>query len=123
MFEISIKASFCGAHRLIGYNGQCAHLHGHNWEVEIFLGAAKPDRLGMLIDFKLLKKILHDALAGIDHRYLNELPIFRKINPTSENIARYLFHQIAPQIKSSHCRLERVRVSETANTAAYYRRR
>lgn len=123
MFEISIKACFCGAHRLIGYQGQCANLHGHNWEVEIFLGASGTNRLGMLIDFKLLKELLHDVLAGMDHKDLNGLPMFKKDNPTSENIARYIFCQIAPKVKLAKCRLERVRVSETAGTAAYYSRR
>lgn len=123
MFEISIKSHFCGAHRLNGYDGLCANLHGHNWEVEIFLRGARTNRLGMLVDFKDVKEILHEVLAKIDHQNLNALPFFKKVNPTAENIAKFIFDELFPKFNSSHYRLTRVRVSETPGTAAYYRRR
>jgi 6-pyruvoyltetrahydropterin/6-carboxytetrahydropterin synthase len=123
MFEISIKSQFCGAHSLPGYKGPCANQHGHNWEVEIFLGGARTNRLGMLVDFKDVKEILRDVLVKIDHRNLNQLPFFKKTNPTAENIAKFIFDELVPKLNSSNYRLRRVRVSETAGTAAYYSRR
>ncbi|MDD5679603.1 MAG: 6-carboxytetrahydropterin synthase QueD [Kiritimatiellae bacterium] len=120
MFEISIKSHFCGAHRLAGYQGPCVNLHGHNWEVAIFLRGAKPNRLGMLVDFKEVKEALQGVLGRFDHRNLNDLPIFKKTNPTAENIARLIFNELAPDLKSSKYCLHRVRVSESAGTSACY---
>jgi len=123
MLEISIKGHFCGAHRLIGYKGKCANPHGHNWEVEVFLRGAKTNHLGMLVDFKEVKKALQVVLEKLDHQDLNALPVFKKKNPTAENIAKFIFNKIASEFNSPGCRLGRVRVSETPGTAAYYSRR
>lgn len=123
MFEISIKSHFCGAHSLTGYKGLCANLHGHNWEVEVFLRGAKLNHLGMLVDFKDVKKTLQAVLEKLDHQHLNTLPIFRKINPTAENIAKFIFDDLEPEFHSLNCRLDRVRISETPGTAAYYGRK
>ena len=130
MFEISIKSHFCGAHKLNGYIGPCANLHGHNWEVEIFLRGTKTNSLGMLVDFKNVKEILNGVLAKIDHQNLNAFPIFKKTNPTAENIAKFIFEELAPKFNSNPpqrgrssragCRLDRVRISETPGTAAWY---
>lgn len=122
MFEISIKSHFCGAHFLKGYKGKCANLHGHNWEVEIFLRGTKTNRLGMLVDFKEAKETLRAVLEKLDHQNLNVLPFFKKVNPTAENIAKFIFNELLPKFNFSNCRLHRVRVSETAGTAAFYGR-
>lgn len=120
MFEISIKSHFCGAHRLKGYQGKCARLHGHNWEVEIFLRGNKTNRLGLLVDFKTLKELLGEVLEGLDHRNLNQLPAFKKENPTAENIARFIFNKLSPKIRRAAGRLHCVRASETPGAAAGY---
>lgn len=120
MFEISIKSHFCGAHSLKGYEGKCANLHGHNWEVEIFLRGSRTNRLGMLVDFKHAKKLLQDVLSKIDHHNLNRLPPFKKENPSAENIAKYVFGELSRKIKFPNCRLQRVRVSETPSNAAFF---
>jgi len=134
MFEISIKSYFCGAHSLTGYKGLCANLHGHNWEVEIFLRGDKTNHLGMLVDFKHVKEALHVILKKLDHQNLNALPIFRKTNPTAENIAKFIFDKLSPifnypnppqrgrSLRAGY-RLDRVRVSESAGTSAYYGRK
>ena len=119
MFEISIKSHFCGAHSLNGYKGLCANLHGHNWEVEVFLRGATLDHLGMLVDFKDVKKTLQAVLEKLDHHHLNTLPIFRKTNPTAENIAKFIFNELSRKIVN-HVRLHRVRVSESPGSAATY---
>jgi len=123
MYEVSIKSHFCGAHCLAGYKGPCVNLHGHNWEVEVFLRGARTNRLGMLVDFKCVKETLQVVLKKLDHRDLNSLPVFKKNNPTAENIARFVFGELAPAFKSSAYRLSGVRVSETPGTSAYYCRR
>ena len=123
MFEIGIKSHFCGAHKLDGYRGQCANLHGHNWEVEIILRANKTGRTGMVADFKDLKAGLNDCLQRLDHRDLNALSAFKRKNPTAENIARHIFNELYPRLKCGACRLHSVRVSESPVTFAIYSRR
>jgi 6-pyruvoyltetrahydropterin/6-carboxytetrahydropterin synthase len=120
MFEISIKGQFCGAHRLNGYAGPCANMHGHNWEVEAYFRGNRLNRLGMLVDFRTIKALLHQILAQMDHHDLNLLPPFKKTNPTSENIAKFIFTELA-RSDGGNCRLHRVRVSESpGSTATYY---
>lgn len=120
MFEISIKSQFCGAHFLKGYKGQCANLHGHNWEVEVFLRGPGLNSLGMLVDYKRLKELLQEIFAEIDHQNLNSLTDFKRQNPTAENIAKFVFNRLSPGFRRTGCRLDRVRVSETAGTSAIF---
>ncbi|MDI6732777.1 MAG: 6-carboxytetrahydropterin synthase QueD [Planctomycetota bacterium] len=92
MYELVIKSSFSAAHHLRNYHGKCEKLHGHNYDVEVYVQGNKLDKTGMLIDFTILKSILEKTLSGYDHKYLNELKDFRGKNPTAENIA-YLISQ------------------------------
>jgi 6-pyruvoyltetrahydropterin/6-carboxytetrahydropterin synthase len=120
MFELSVTTHFSAAHRLAGYPGQCARLHGHNWEVQVYLQGPSLNDLGMLLDFREIKAALKDALAELDHADLNELPAFMAHNPTSENIARYLYEVLARRFDAASCRIARVSVAETPGTAAFY---
>ncbi|MBU0503925.1 MAG: 6-carboxytetrahydropterin synthase QueD [Candidatus Omnitrophica bacterium] len=94
MYKVKVEASFSSAHNLRGYKGKCEELHGHNWRVEAVAGKTKLDRIGFVLDFKYMKKVLGDTLEKLDHKYLNELPYFKKVNPTSENIAKYIYDRL-----------------------------
>lgn len=120
MFEISVRESFCGAHHLEGYDGQCCNPHGHNWAVEVFLRGAQTDEVGVLADFKEIRAALREILAELDHQDLNQLPAFEEVNPTAEHIARHLYQRLSAQLNDAFCRLHRVRVSETPGTSAVY---
>jgi len=100
MYFLTVKADFSSAHALRGYEGACEHLHGHNWLVEATVRTRGLDELGMGIDFKLLKSHLRELCDKLDHRYLNEIPPFDKLNPTSENLARYLAEQLQERLKN-----------------------
>lgn len=120
MFEISVKSHFSAAHHLRGYRGKCEAAHGHNWEVEAFIRGRKIDKLGMLIDFRLVKDVLKDVVAGLDHTDLNVQRPFLKANPTSENIARFLYKALAAQLNTRQYKLHRVLVRETPETGSSY---
>jgi len=120
MYEIRIKDSFSGAHRLRNYHGKCEALHGHNWKVEVLVGADSLDEGGMVLDFKILKESTHKILEILDHSYLNELPDFLEINPSSENISRYVFDRLKPVIEGHGVVLKRVTVWESETTCASY---
>ena len=93
MHELVIESEFSAAHRLREYDGACERLHGHNWRVEVLVAGETLNRLGMLVDFRELKRILHEALDRFDHTFLNELPEFKEQNPTTENMARVIFEK------------------------------
>jgi 6-pyruvoyltetrahydropterin/6-carboxytetrahydropterin synthase len=124
MFSIKIIRDFAGAHRLRNYKGKCEELHGHNWKVEAAVFGNRLDAAGMLYDFSSLKKMVDDILLELDHKYLNELKPFEKDNPTSENIAKYIFGMLAEKLAqeppSSGVRLSHVTVWETGTSAATY---
>jgi 6-pyruvoyltetrahydropterin/6-carboxytetrahydropterin synthase len=116
MYSIKVEGDFSSAHNLRGYKGKCESLHGHNWKVAVVASSDKLDKAGMLIDFKIFKKKLYAALDKLDHKYLNRIAYFKKVNPTSENIAGYIFEVLKkdiPQICS-------VTVWESENSCATY---
>ncbi|MDD3579678.1 MAG: 6-carboxytetrahydropterin synthase QueD [Desulfobacca sp.] len=121
MYELKIITQFSAAHRLENFYGKCEALHGHNWKVEIFVGAASLDEAGLVRDFGKIKAAAQEVLEEVDHTYLNELAAFQNQNPSSENLARYLFERLSPVINDDRVRVTRVAVWESdTSSAAYY---
>ncbi|MFH0876781.1 MAG: 6-carboxytetrahydropterin synthase QueD [Candidatus Omnitrophota bacterium] len=121
MFEISVTSDFSAAHNLKGYQGKCEALHGHNWTAELTVAAPSVDKIGMVLDFKKLKGSLKKVLDLLDHKYLNDIAHFKKVNPTSENIAKFIFQKVKDQKLPRRVRVLYVRVWETRNSCAIYR--
>lgn len=120
MFDIFIKTHFAGAHHLRDYPGDCEKPHGHNWKVKVTVRATDLDKYGMGIDFKVLKKIVNVAVDKLDHRDLNTLPYFQDRNPSSEHIARFIYDEVRPELKSDSYSLYSVTVLETDNQGLTY---
>ena len=121
MFEIKVNAEFEAAHRIAGYPGKCDRLHGHSWTVEISAVGNELDELGMLVDFKKVKQAAMEILDRMDHQYLNELPAFQSLNPTAENIAKYLYEALEQQeVFSGRASLKAVRVWESPKSSVIY---
>lgn len=116
MYSIKVELDFSAAHNLRGYKGKCEELHGHNWKVEVVAAKSKLDKTGMVLDFKYLKMKLKEVLEKLDHKYLNNIAYFKKANPTSENIAKYIFDSLESQVSG----LELVTVWESDNCCASY---
>lgn len=119
MFRVGVKRKFSAAHSLREYDGNCERLHGHNWVVEAIIKGDDIDHLGMLVDFRVVKKGLDEILDSLDHRYLNELPIFKNGNPSSENIAKYIYHKLSG-IMGKGVQLVEVKVWESDDSWASY---
>ena len=100
MYSIKVEAYFSSAHNLRGYKGKCESLHGHNWKVEVTASSKSLDKIGMVLDFTFLKAKLSKILERLDHKYLNKIAYFRKVNPTSENIAKYIYDCLKPDARS-----------------------
>ncbi|MFH1504840.1 MAG: 6-carboxytetrahydropterin synthase QueD [Candidatus Omnitrophota bacterium] len=131
MYKIKIISNFSAAHFLRGYKGKCESMHGHNWKVEVIISSKKLNSLGMVMDFSDLKKITVNILEKLDHKTLNDLSYFsakggsasggKKHNPSSEEIAKYIFIQLKGEISKKECLLEEIGVWETDNSCAIYR--
>jgi 6-pyruvoyltetrahydropterin/6-carboxytetrahydropterin synthase len=123
MFEVSVDASFAAAHSLRGYQGKCENLHGHNYKVRLAVTGEKLDQIGLLQDFTLLKGVLRAVLGKLDHQNLNQLPPFEKVNPSAENLARFIHDESAKQLagKLGDASLASVTVWETETASATYR--
>ena len=120
VFEVYIQTHFSAAHSLRGYPGDCARTHGHNWIIEVFVKCKELDGIGIGIDFRDIKKGVKEVLEGLDHFNLNELPAFKEVNPTSENIAKYLYEGLGEKLNSDMVRVSKVKVSETPGAGAFY---
>ncbi|MBU1121659.1 MAG: 6-carboxytetrahydropterin synthase QueD [Candidatus Omnitrophota bacterium] len=120
MYKIKVVTHFSAAHSLREYKGKCESLHGHNWKVEVLVSAEKLNPPGMVMDFGELKGIVKDVLEGLDHKHLNDLDYFKKENPSSETIAKYIFDKLKGKIENDSCDLTEVRVWETENSCASY---
>ena len=120
MFKLKISTWFASAHNLINYQGDCENLHGHNWKVEVSVTAGKLDKAGLGIDFKILKAETNALLKTLDHKHLNELQPFSELSPSSENIAKYLFHELANRIDNGNVKVESITVWESDFASASY---
>jgi len=102
--------------------GKCANRngHGHNYTLEVTLAGEVDPVTGFVVDLKQVKDILEQEVVSVyDHRHLNlEVPEFRSLIPTTENIAIAIWHRLDGRIP--HARLHRVRVYEMADLFADY---
>jgi len=120
-YTLFVKASFAAAHRLREYEGNCERLHGHNWKVEAAVESDRLDSRGIAIDFRVIKAALNGILDRLDHGYLNDVPPFTEENPSSENLARYLYDELSRMIPEP-ARVCRVIVWESEDARAEYSR-
>ena len=120
MYKLKIVSSFAAAHCLIHYQGECENLHGHNWKVEVSVTANELDKAGLGIDFKTLKTKTNKLLKTLDHRYLNDLPPFQTISPSSENISRFLYGELSKELNDGNVQVDMITVWESDFASASY---
>jgi 6-pyruvoyltetrahydropterin/6-carboxytetrahydropterin synthase len=120
MYELKIISQFGSAHQLRGYKGKCENLHGHNWKIEVFVQGEKLGGDGLLIDFNQMKKATNKIIDRLDHTFLNDLEYFKETNPSSENIARYIFDEISRELNNPDVTVSRVTTWESDNACATY---
>jgi len=122
MFEVSTEINFASAHHLRGYCGACENVHGHNWLVRAAVRTNQLDKIGLAIDFKILKKNLKSIADKLDHTDLNLIFDEKLGNPSSENIAKYIFNELARLLKPDYPQISvaRIDVWETPGNCASY---
>ena len=120
MYKVSVTAKFAAAHRLRGYEGACENLHGHNWLVRAIIGTNHLDKTGIAYDFKKLNQKLKQIIDQFDHQFLNDIPPFdSKLNPTSENLAKFIFDALEEKLPSN-LKVVSIEVSESEKYVAIY---
>jgi len=131
VFQVTREIPFCYGHRLLNYDGKCKNLHGHNGVAVITIASEKLDKLGMVMDFSDIKKVVSKWIdENLDHRMLlhkddpvlNYLlsqgePVFKlDVNPTAENIAKVIFDFV----KGQRFPVTEVKLWETPSCYATY---
>ena len=119
-YTMKILTDFAAAHYLREYEGVCNRLHGHNWKVEVNVVARELDKVGMGMDFKVIKDATKTLIGRLDHYNLNDLPPFDTINPTAENIAAYLYREISKQLNSETITVSAITLWETERACVRY---
>ena len=120
MFELKVITDFAAAHQLRNFRGNCEKLHGHNWKVEVILSGDKLNEAGLLIDFREVKEATDRILKELDHSFLNDLPQFKNENPSSENIAAYLFEKLSGELNDNHLKVTKVTAWESDSACASF---
>ncbi|KAF3363399.1 6-carboxy-5,6,7,8-tetrahydropterin synthase [Chlamydiales bacterium STE3] len=128
------KLHFCAGHRVMGHEGKCATVHGHNYYLHLFAESPKLDAIGRVVDFSVLKEKIGSWVEyHWDHNFLvcdrddkviemlhtiprKKDPFICPFNPTAENMAYFLLHEIAPQcLKGTSITITKIVLYETEN--------
>ena len=119
-YTMKILLDFAAAHFLREYEGVCNRLHGHNWKVEVQVTTSKLNDVGMGMDFKDIKNATRELIGKLDHRNLNDIPPFDKINPTAENISAYLYKELSNSLNAEGIKVSTVTLWETDRACVTY---
>jgi len=120
MYQIKVITHFAAAHQLRNFKGKCEQLHGHNWKVEATIRGEGLTDEGLLIDFQEVRNATNSILEELDHRFLNELTAFKDQNPSSENIAAYIFRELGKRLNDNKVRVSFVTAWESDTACASY---
>jgi 6-pyruvoyltetrahydropterin/6-carboxytetrahydropterin synthase len=120
-YTLKVLAEFAAAHQLHGYPGNCSRMHGHNWKVEVEVTGTQLDDVGMVTDFKTMKRAARDVAEQLDHFYLNDIPPFDRINPTAENLAAWFYREVGQRLNNTHAQVSAVTLWETDHACVTYR--
>ncbi|TET94358.1 MAG: 6-carboxytetrahydropterin synthase QueD [Desulfobacteraceae bacterium] len=120
MYELRVITQFAAAHQLRNFKGKCEKLHGHNWRIEVIVEGEKLNDAGLLIDFKEVKDDTNRILEELDHSFLNELSQFKDQNPSSENIAAYIFEKLSSKLNDNQIKVTKVTAWESDSASTSY---
>lgn len=137
MITVTRKIEFDAGHRVYKHEGKCANLHGHRYVAEIEATAPELDAMGRVIDFSKLKEtigawidknwdhttLLYEndltAIQGVYPLQQNKPVFICSFNPTAENMAKYLLHDICPmELLGYEIKVVKVTIWETPNCKA-----
>ena len=101
--------------------GKCNNFHGHNYYIEVTLAGTPDPESNYVMDLKLLKQIIHEEILDkVDHKFLNEIDMFKDVIPTTENMAVSFWKALADKVKRENVSLYSVKLYETENNFVEY---
>ncbi len=125
MFEVTVEQTFAAGHALREYKGKCENVHGHNYRVQITVEGERLNRIGLLVDFVELKRIVREVIERLDHQFINDLEPFTVINPSAENLAKYFYDEVSSRMATDNgdapTRIAQIKIWETDTSIAVYR--
>jgi 6-pyruvoyltetrahydropterin/6-carboxytetrahydropterin synthase len=124
VYEVSRDFVFSAAHQIRLHPGKCERLHGHNWRVRVHARAGSLSRLGMVVDFADLQRVVSEICSRFDHRNVNEVPPFDELNTTAENLARFVYAEAGrrlSEMEGGRVAVSKVEVWENEGSLAVYR--
>ena len=120
MYEIVVEQHFEAAHFLRGYKGKCENMHGHRYSVVTRLKAPKLNDIGLAYDFTDVKRHLGGVISKFDHALLNDIAPFDKINPSAENIAATICHELKSKLGGEAVVISAIEVWENPQQGIIY---
>jgi len=118
MYELKVITCFSAAHQLKNFHGACENLHGHNWKIEVCVTSEVLNEADIVVDFRVLKQHVNAVMARLDHKFLNDLEVFKDQNPSSENIARYVAEQLSALLQAPEIKVSSVTAWESETSCA-----
>ena len=119
MYTLAVEKIISMAHQLKGYQGPCANIHGHNWKFRIQVTSNQLNRLGIAIDFVDLERWLWEIIGPFDHHLINRIPPFDNLNPTAENLVKYIYEEMKSRLPET-VMLQKVTAWETDGCMVSY---
>jgi len=121
MYKLMIETNFSSAHQLRGYKGKCENLHGHNWKVQVYVTSNNLNDIDLVIDFHEIKDFTNEIISRLDHKLLNTVYPFTEKNPSSENIAKWIFYSLKEKMSGYNgITVSAVTVWESSTASATY---
>ena len=121
MYRIHVRDHFDSAHYLRGYQGRCEALHGHRYEVIVAVETDQLDDIDLAYDFTQLKRVLREqVISRLDHRCLNDIPPFDRLNASTENLAREIWGWMRTGLAEAPVRVAYVEVYESPDSWVRY---
>ena len=124
VYEVSKDFVFSAAHQIRMHGGKCERLHGHNWRIRVHARAGALNRLGMVVDFADLQRVVAELCARFDHQNMNEVAPFTELNTTAENLSRFFFEEanrLLSTLEGGRVSVSKVEVWENEGSLAVYR--
>ena len=119
MYLLKVTENFSAAHKIDGYEGDCKKLHGHNWKIILTARLNELNKIGLAYDLKLLSQDLRNVIETLDHTVLNDIRYFTELNPTAENIGKYIYIKLK-EILPGFVSIRSVEVCESENKSVIY---
>lgn len=120
MYELSLEAQFAAAHQLRRLVPGGEPLHGHTWRVQVVLRADRVGEDGVAVDFEEVRRQLQAAVQPLDHTCLNTVPPFTTVEPSAENVAKWLYDTLSTRLTTERATVSKVTVWESETAAASY---